>query len=305
MAIIDKTKAVVENFKEEFSVSGAIELIEGLGYKVYKEIPLKEAKDILNTNGYTILDEEQIEKMDTMVTEKLAQKTDLNFVLSEAKENGYTVLSEAELDLIDEEIKTIKDDSFKEGVKEGSKEVLRMIQEKEEIIESEFIEKLKEKNYVVLDEEEANLVDEEMKRIIEEEVILKLREDTNIEDPEKNPKGDNENPDLVDDIKDDDGDDDADESKKSGKKENKLTLNRKKPLFEKLVLGDTRKFESTEEENSFDAVAGVAKNIENGESDLTGEGDSDVADVAQNIDDEEIGEHKKGIKKLKLESLIR
>ena len=322
MAIIDKTKAVVENFKEEFSVNGAIELIEGLGYKVYKDFPVVEAKKVLAEKGYTILSEAEIEKMDKLVTEKVEEALSLEKAMEMVSESGYTILSEKQLDAIDKKLEAKIEETKKEALKEALKEakinVLEGIEQNEEVIEKEFIESLKEKGYTILDEEEAKLVDEEMKKIIEEEVEGRLREEKNIEDPEKDPEGDDNSDNLVDDIK---GIENKDKPKKD---ENVLVKRRKRSLLEKLVPTKSIK-EDTEEEEIADPVAGVARNVANGETDLTGSVPSDVVDVAKNvadgntvgsgneitdiadeIEDGEVAEStKKKMKKLKLENLIK
>ena len=299
MAIIDKRKQVIENFKEEFSVNGAIEVIEGLGYKVYKEIPVSEAKELLEENEYTILSEKEVndlnEKVEERIESMLDVATDFDTIVEALKEVGYYVIDEENIPEIESQLKEelkeeiieeleteITEDKIVETLQakgyyvipENKVEIVeKQIKEKvieeleDKVTEEAIVSSLELKGYVVLNQDEAKKVDEEMKKIIDE----KVQEFTESkEEPKKFVESKLEN--------------------KLGK--NKVQESKASKLEKLITSGFAGKVGLSEGLPEDDAtnndapsfVTNAGQLIDNGITDLTGE-ENDVTDVAANVDD--------------------
>ena len=222
MAIIDKRKEKFESLKEDFSVRKAIDVLEEIGYKVYKDVPVSEAKKLLKENGFYVFTESEFEEMD----EKVNATTDalIDETVEELLADKY-VLTDEQLEHIEEEFKNklieeftkdkyvltaeqleeiekeygakfeekiydqieANEDVILEKLKENLRdEIIEELAENEDVIIEKILQKLKEEQgYTILSEEEVESVDEELKKIIESEVNQKLNETVEFKKEEK------------------------------------------------------------------------------------------------------------------------
>ena len=167
--IVDKRKAVIENFKEEFSVFKAIETLEDLGYKVLKDIPLDLAESAITEAGKKVLTEAELEEIEKQAEAKVEEALKPETLVEKLEEAGYTVLSEEQLT------------------------------EVEAKFEEKLVEKLESEGHLVIKEDEIEAFDAELAKIIEEKVKEALDSDGDEDGDEDADSEEEEEGDILDD----------------------------------------------------------------------------------------------------------
>jgi len=299
--IVDKRKAVIENFKEEFSVFKAIETLEDLGYKVLKDIPLDLAESAITEAGKKVLTEAELEEIEKQAEAKVEEALKPETLVEKLEEAGYTVLSEAELSevedvMVEKVIESLDAETIVEKAEEKGFIVLseEQLDEVEAKFEEKLLEKLEAEGNLLIRKDEIAAFDEELAKIIDEKVkeALELKEEDD-EDEDGLETGDDEGHIL---------DDEADEACKKDKKESSTMERVNKPLFEKLIedkfeMGDVKESDVDGE----DEIADVADKA----TDADGDGEADKTDDEAGKTEENLKESvKAGEKGSLLESLV-
>jgi len=262
--IVDKRKAVIENFKEEFSVFKAIETLEDLGYKVLKDIPLDLAESAITEAGKKVLTEAELEEIEKQAEAKVEEALKPETLVEKLEEAGYTVLSEEQLTevekvMTEKVIEALEPETLVEKLEEAGYTVLseEQLTEVEAKFEEKLVEKLESEGHLVIKEDEIEAFDAELAKIIEEKVkeALDSDGDEDGEDADSEEEGD---------ILDDEGEACKKESAED-------TTPKAKPLYEKL-LDDSFEMgvvESSEDPEIGDIADKAVDSDNDGEADKT------------------------------------